>query len=40
MDEILNIIILCAIPVISVDAFFCAILIGIMIEDVKERWRK
>jgi len=40
MNTILNIIILCAVPVLAVDAFFCAILIAIMIENVKERLRK
>lgn len=40
MSTILNIIILCAVPVLAVDAFFCAVLIGVMIENVKERWRK
>ena len=40
MNTILNIIMLCAVPVLAVDAFFCAVLIGIMIENVKERLRK
>ncbi len=40
MDTIINIMICCAIPVVAVDIYFIAILIGITIEDAKERWRK
>lgn len=39
MSELLTLIFYCSIPVIAVDAFFLAILISIMINDVKERFK-
>ena len=38
--DLLTIIILCALPVIAVDAFFMAVLFGIVFHDIREKLRK
>lgn len=40
MSELINIIFVCSIPVIAVDAFFLSILLAVAICSAKERFKK